>query len=469
MIIGKLDRKLKLYTQTYSTNAYGERVVLDNSYVTIYGDFDFKSGNTTYDADDLINSQTIECLIRYRTNIGTTPQYFIQNGSTNYSIKAIKQVGNRKDAMILTLEKNDVVDLSTVAPNQFVFTIDTANLSDGSTLNTQFKLPTVASGSYNCTVLWGDGSSSTITSYNQEEITHTYSSAGEYQISIEGTIQGWQFNNTQDRLKILNISNWGTLGISTNKAFFGCSNLEANATDYPTISGDSLESMFEGCTNYDGVVDEWNVAGVYFFDKMFKDCYSFDQPLNSWNTEISGSYISMFENCITFNQDLSNWQVEAVISMSRMFYNCVQFNGEISSWSISDTENMSEMLFNCDRFDQSLAGWNISNVTDFTNFMQNASGLSNANYDATLIAWAAAPVEPNININFGGSQYTFSAFYSKQSLIEDDNWTIVDGGLFDPTPAQYISVLDTRVVAAGGVVENTTDSQAFLQELNDIS
>ena len=202
---------------------------------------------------------------------------------------------------------------------------------------------------------------------------------------------------------------------------------------------------------------------------MFKDCYSFDQPLNSWNTENSGSYISLFENCITFNQDLSNWEVEAVVSMSRMFYNCVQFNGEISSWSIQDTENMREMLFNCDRFDQSLAGWNISNVTDFTNFMQNASGLSNANYDATLIAWAAAPVESDININFGGSQYTFSAFYSKQSLIEDDNWTIVDGGLFDPTPAQYISVLDTRVVAAGGVVENTTDSQAFLQELNDIS
>tara|TARA_R110002012_G_scaffold198801_1_gene367717 strand:+ start:894 stop:2303 length:1410 start_codon:yes stop_codon:yes gene_type:complete len=469
MIIGKLDRKLKLFTQTFSTNAYGERVVSDNSFVTIYGDFDFKSGNTTYDADDLINSQTIECLIRYRTNIGTTPQYFIQNGSTNYSIKAIKQVGNRKDAMILTLEKNDVVDLSTVAPNQFVFTIDTANLSDGSTLNTQFKLPTVASGSYNCTVLWGDGSSDTITSYNQAEVRHTYTSAGEYQISIEGTIQGWQFNNTQDRLKILNISNYGALNISTNKAFFGCSNLEANATDYPTISTDSLESMFEGCTNFDGVVDEWNVSGVYFFDKMFKDCFSFDQPLNSWNTENSGSYVSMFENCITFNQDLSNWQVEAVIDMSRMFYNCVQFNGEISSWAVQDTENMSEMLFNCDRFDQSLAGWKVNFVTNFTNFMQNASGLSTKSYSNTLIAWAILTVQPNININFGGSQYEFEAFSSKQSLIEDDNWTIVDGGLFNPTPAQFISVLNTRVIAAGGVMENTTDSQAFLQELNDIS
>jgi hypothetical protein len=152
-----------------------------------------------------------------------------------------------------------------------------------------------------------------------------------------------------------------------------------------------------------------------------------------------------------------------------MFYNCVQFNGEISSWSIADTENMSEMLFNCDRFDQSLASWMILEVTDFTNFMQNASGLSNANYDATLIAWSDGRANDDININFGGSQYTFSAFYSKQELIEDFNWTIIDGGIFDPTPAQYISVLDTRVVAAGGVVENTTDSQAFLQELNDIS
>ena len=114
MIIGKLDRKLKLYTQTYSTNAYGERVVSDNSYVTIYGDFDFKGGNTNFDADALINDERIECLIRYRTNIGVSPQYFISNGSTNYSIKSIKEIG-RKDAMILLLEKNDVVDLSQTA------------------------------------------------------------------------------------------------------------------------------------------------------------------------------------------------------------------------------------------------------------------------------------------------------------------------------------------------------------------
>jgi len=73
------------------------------------------------------------------------------------------------------------------------------------------------------------------------------------------------------------------------------------------------------------------------------------------------------------------------------------------------------------------------------------------------------------SINFGGSQFTESAYASRFSLIEDDGWTIVDGGIFNPTPADYISILNTRVVAAGGVVENTTASQQFLQDLNDIS
>ena len=101
--------------------------------------------------------------------------------------------------------------------------------------------------------------------------------------------------------------------------------------------------------------------------------------------------------------------------------------------------------------------------------MQNATGLSTSNYDATLIAWAGGQSITDISINFGGSQFTESAYAARFSLIEDDGWTIVDGGIFDPTPAQYISILTTRVVAAGGTIENTAASQQFLQDLNDIS
>jgi len=468
MIIGKLDRKLKLFTQTYSTNAYGERVVSDNSYVTIYANFDFKGGNTNFDADALINDERIECLIRYRTNIGVSPQYFISNGSTNYSIKSIKEVG-RKDAMILLLEKNDVVDLSQTAPNQFVFTIDTENTSSGSSLNTQFMMPLVSGGSYNATVNWGDGSSDTITSYNQAEVTHTYTSAGQYEISIEGTLQGWQFNNAGDRLKMLDIKQYGVLDLSTSAAFYGCTNLDASATDAPTVSTTSFYRIFRDCTNFNGAIGNWDISTTTNLKEAFYNANTFNKSLDNWNVSSVTLLQSTFQGCTSFDQDLNSWDTSNVESMRYMFFNCSQFNGDIYNWDTTNVENMSQMLYNCDLFDQSLAAWNIENVTNFSSFMQNASGLSTSNYDATLIAWQAGGHDNDISINFGGSQFTESAYAARFSLIEDDGWTIVDGGIFDPTPADYISILTTRVEAAGGVVENTTDSQAFLQDLNDIS
>ena len=427
MIIGKLDRKLKLYTQTYSTNAYGERVVSDNSYVTIYADFDFKGGNTNFDADALINDERIECLIRYRTNIGVSPQYFISNGSTNYSIKSIKEVG-RKDAMVLLLEKNDVVDLSQTAPNQFVFTIDTENTSSGSSLNTQFMMPLVSSGTYNATVNWGDGSSDTITSYNQQEVTHTYSSAGQYEVSIEGTLQGWQFNNAGDRLKMLDVKQWGVLDLSTNAAFRGCFNLDASATDAPTISTTDLRQTFQYCYSFNGYVNDWNTTNVTNLFAVFFSCYTFNQPLNSWDVSSVTNLSQSFRECLVFDQDLNSWDTSNVENMSQTFYNCSQFNGDIYSWYTTNVERMDLMFRDCDLFDQSLAAWTIARVSNFTNFMQNATGLSTSNYDATLIAWALQPVHNGISINFGGSQYSATAAAARQSLIDDDNWTITDGG-----------------------------------------
>ena len=428
MILGKLDRKLKLFTQTFSTNAYGEREVSDNSSVTIYGDFDFRGGKTSFDADSLINEERIECLIRYRTNIGVSPQYFISNGSTNYSIKSIKEVG-RKDAMILTLEKNDVVDLSQTAPNQFVFTIDTENTSIGSSTNTQFDLPLIATGSYNATVFWGDGSSDTITTYNQDEVTHTYSSAGNYEISIEGTLQGWKFDNAGDKLKIIEVKRWGILDLSTSAAFHGCTNLDCSATDAPTVSSTTLYRTFKDCSNFNGPIGNWNISSVTNLSETFNNAVSFNSSINNWDVSNVTTFSGLFLGCASFDQDLNSWDTSNVETMLNTFRGCSQFNGEINSWTTSNVENMQQMLFNCDQFDQSLASWDISNVTNFTNFMQNANGLSTANYDATLIAWASGIVEPNININFGDSTYSpGAAAAARQHLIDSDGWTITDGG-----------------------------------------
>ena len=106
MIIGKLDRKLKLYKQVFTTNEYGERDVTTKTSVTILGNFNYKSGKTSFDADALINDETIECLIRFRTDIGPSRRFVIAKGSQNYTIKSVREFG-RKDYLILTLEQQN--------------------------------------------------------------------------------------------------------------------------------------------------------------------------------------------------------------------------------------------------------------------------------------------------------------------------------------------------------------------------
>jgi hypothetical protein len=87
------------------------------------------------------------------------------------------------------------------AVSAFVFGIDTANTSAGSSTSTQFKLPLTTSTGLNAVVDWGDSTTDTITVYNAAEVTHTYASSGTYTISITGTLPGFRFNNAGDKLK----------------------------------------------------------------------------------------------------------------------------------------------------------------------------------------------------------------------------------------------------------------------------
>jgi hypothetical protein len=105
------------------------------------------------------------------------------------------------------------------AVSAFVFGIDTANTSAGSSTSTQFKLPLTTSTGLNAVVDWGDSTTDTITVYNAAEVTHTYGSSGTYTISITGTLPGFRFVNAGDKLKIINISSWGVLDITTNSVF----------------------------------------------------------------------------------------------------------------------------------------------------------------------------------------------------------------------------------------------------------
>jgi hypothetical protein len=78
-------------------------------------------------------------------------------------------------------------------PGDFLSRWDTTRTNTGSSSSNQVNLPLISGGTYNFLVHWGDGSSNTITAWNQAQRLHTYASPGVYNINITGQCKGWCF------------------------------------------------------------------------------------------------------------------------------------------------------------------------------------------------------------------------------------------------------------------------------------
>ena len=340
-------------------------------------------------------------------------------------------------------------------------------------------LPLKSSGVFSGTIDWGDGGATDTLSYANRQ--HTYTSAGTYTITISGdTLQGWAFENGGDKLKITDVSNWGTIfEFDRTRMFQGCANMDVSATDVPTISTTAMTSQFyqtgittpdwsawdmSGVTDYqfcfqlsssfNGNVANWVTSSTTNIKKMFASCTAFNTSLSTWVTSSLTNVEQAFQNCDSFNSSVANWTLNGtwfrpfdncdvftgigvntwntsgLTSAANMFVNCVAFNGDVSGWNTSALLTASNMFFNCDAFDQDLSAWDINQVTALNGFMQNAAGLSTANYDALLIAWDAQGVMSySGTVNFGGSRYTSggAAEAARTSLIS--KWGgITDGG-----------------------------------------
>jgi surface protein len=289
------------------------------------------------------------------------------------------------------------------APPAFAFTAKTDNT--GVSTSTQFQLPLTTSTGLNILVDWGDATTSTITSHLDVAVTHTYASAGTYSISITGTLPGFKFNNAGDKLKILNISSWGVLDITTNRAFTGCTNLTCSATDAPTITTTDLSFTFADCTNFNGNIGNWDTSGVNSMEGMFANAPAFNQNIGAWDTSAVNNMFRMFRGASAFNQPL-NWDTSAVTNMGGMFQNATAFNQDISAWDVSQ-------------------------VSIFGGFMANKtfSNYDAANLDAIYNVWSLLSLQYGVTIDFGTIKYTAAGQIGKDDLIFNYAWTVNDGGI----------------------------------------
>ncbi len=243
-------------------------------------------------------------------------------------------------------------------PNAFVSVWDT----------NQIHLPLESNGTYDFFVDWGDGTNDTITTWNQAEVTHTYSSAGTYTVAINGTIIGWRFNNQGYKLKIVEIQQWGCLQLGNSGGYFyGCNNLVLAAQDSLNLTGTtSLYRAFSHCYNIgsNGKMNTWDVSNVTDMSYMFHRAFSFNHPIGNWNISRVTNTSFMFYTASHFNQPIGNWNVSRVTNMSSMFNSAYSFNQALNLWDVSMVVDMNRMFSDTNTFNEAIGNWNVSSVTD---------------------------------------------------------------------------------------------------------
>lgn len=200
--------------------------------------------------------------------------------------------------------------------NPFKFQIKSDN--SGVSTNNQFSIPTVEEDSYYDFYVKVPGDSyvsSRITSYDDADVVVPFDTAGVNNIEIHGTFKGWKFNNSGDKLKILNISQVGAFDHGNeDNTFYGCSNLTVTAIDKPLVKSGST-----------------NIVGFFY------DCTSITElPLLSSYDFTSVTDATNFLNGVTLNESQFNTLLSNLKISIDSLQNTVAIHFGNSTYSIGD-------------------------------------------------------------------------------------------------------------------------------------
>lgn len=335
----------------------------------------------------------------------------------------------------------------------------TEALNDPAFLTVQ--LPLGSSGTYNFTIDWGDGSVNTITTFNQAETIHTYSSASIYRVRIAGTFEGMggvniNFGTPDNRgtfcYNVILITRFGqNFKLVNNSPGGGYFQFFYNLVEIgagldltgPNGTITTGRSFFNNCQKLRGInLGSWIVSNLTSTSVAFEDCWVFNGNIKNWgiNNTLNGlsSISAMFRRAYTFNQDISSWAVSNKTNASEMFRSARSFNQNIGAWSYNASVFLTNIVEGAIYFDQDMGNISITNTMSLGNMLDN-SGLSVENYSRTLIGMAnIANLNGITNRTLGASglkyndvNYVVGVYQNAvdaRAYLISQGWTITDSG-----------------------------------------
>jgi len=416
--------------------------------------------------------------------IGDFPRIYFNNGGDKDKILSIEQWGgivweNMGSAFHgcsnLVYNASDSPDLSNVATMTAMFarctSITTPDLS-GWDVSGVLAMSTMFFGASNF-----NGNISSWNTSSVESINLMFNGASSFNQNLSGwdVSQVTVMNNAFEGATAFNNGDapgasaiplsWTTTSLeNTNAMFAGATSFNQNINSWDVSNVTDMFRMFDGATVFNQPLDQWDVTQVISMGAMFKNAEAFNQPINSatWNTANVNNFGEMFFGALAFDQPLdNNWSLASAVNLVQMFafassFNqplnqwgatkagnaamvlmfegATLFNQPLDSWDVSGVDNMFGIFKNATAFNQDLNAWDVSGVTIADSSMEELfdnTGISTANYEATLIGWSAQPVQSNITL--GALGLTYCDPTGRDLLTGVNSWTINgDEPLVDP-------------------------------------
>ena len=272
--------------------------------------------------------------------------------------------------------------------------------------NTTIKLPVAGTG-LNITVDWGDGTAEqTVTTSFP---THTYATAGTYEIKVWGICPKWGYagvtsvTTTQNSdyytytQYLTKVKQFGELS-ATQYGFAYCKNLkevfgENLVTNKTFEKMTSMQNMFANCsglTNLD--VSNFDTSNVTYMGDMFAYCSGLTSlDVSKFDTSNVTYMYGMFEGCSGLTSlDVSNFDTSKVTGMSRMFEGCSGLTSlDVSKFDTSNVTYMYGMFERCTGLTSlDVSKFDTSKVTDMSGMFKYCSGLTSldvSNFDTSNV------------------------------------------------------------------------------------
>ena len=263
--------------------------------------------------------------------------------------------------------------------------------------NESITLPLRSGYNYNFNVDWGDGSSNEVTSHDDIDITHTYTKAGDYTLTISGELEAWFFNNSGNKDKIIAIKDLGNTGwTNLEGAFEGCRYLtEVMGGHISRVT--NINRMFKGVTSIKNIdFTSWDFALVTEINETFSEV---TLPTRVYNTLLHRLYESSPQKSLTLDVGSSKYDSRAKNirqALKDRGWNIIDggFSFFVSVWRTSSSnESINLPLppgykynFNVDWGDGSSSEVTSHDDSDITHIYAEA-GDHNMTISGTLEAW----------------------------------------------------------------------------------